>query len=101
MKVNLFGNNFDRFRFHDYVVSNCYAETQEGYNHLASIINQRIDSHFYVELILRDDLTIVISHSGLLNRVCAVAVKHNDLISDISEIENILIAFASGIGYDC
>lgn len=83
-----------------------YAETQEGYNLLAEEINKRIDSRIDVNLFwLRDTkiVKLVINYSGSQSsaRMYSCCFRHNTMYSDIARIEDILTAFACGIGYDC
>lgn len=105
--MKLFNDGMERSDFYREVSEGFYAETQEGFDFLASDIVQMIDSHFRVALAyLRESekLKIYVSYVGCLGfveRSYCTCIQHNDLYSDLSRIEDILTAFACGLGYDC
>ena len=100
--VSMFRNGLDRDRFHNEIIDNFRNDTQEGFRLLADAINARVKPCLRIEFDIRDkeNLIILLSHSGLVQRVFAGSIKHNDKSTDLIQIENLLIAFASGIGYD-
>ena len=100
--VSMFRNGLDRDRFHNEIIDNFCNDTQEGFNLLAKAINARIEPCLRIDFDFRDkvNLLILFSHSGLVQRLFCVSIKHNDMCTDLIQIENLLTAFASGIGYD-
>ncbi len=100
--VSMFRNGLDRDRFHTEIIDNFSNDTQEGFRLLANAINARIKPCLRIEFDIRDkeNLIILLSHSGLVQRLFAVSIKHNDMHTDLIQIENILTAFACGVGYD-
>ena len=101
MEISLYKNNLERGSFCQELLSYSYPETQEGFNHLACEINERVDSRLNVELQLRDRIEVILSYIDLDRRFCCVSVRRSNWILEISEIVNMLVAFASGLGYDC
>lgn len=101
MQISMFKNNLERGSFCQELLNYFYAETQEGFNLLARQINERVDSRLNVELQLRDRIEVILSYIDLDRRFCCVSVRRSNWILEISEIVNMLVAFASGIGYDC
>lgn len=100
--VSMFRNGLDRDRFHNEIIDNFGNDTQEGFNLLAKAINARIKPCLRIEFDIRnnENLTILLSHSGLVQRLFGVTIKHNDIHTDLIQIENLLTAFACGVGYD-
>ena len=100
--VSMFRNGLDKDRFHNEIIDSFVDDTQEGFNLLAKAINARIKPCLRIEFDIRDNvnLLILLSHSGLVQRLFCVSIKHIDMYTDLIQIENLLIAFASGIGYD-
>lgn len=100
-EISMFKSHLDRGDFYNELLSVSYEETQEGYNLLAENINQRIDSHLNVEIQLHNRIEVILSHVGLVRRFCCVSIRRSNKVYEISQIVDLLIVFASGIGYDC
>lgn len=101
VEISMFENNLERGSFCLELLNYSYLETQEGYNLLACQINERIDPRLKVELQLGDRIEVILSYIDLDRRFCCVSVRRSNWISEISEIVNLLVSFASGIGFDC
>ena len=101
-RVSMFRNGLDQDRFHEEIIENFYDDTQEGFRLLAKAINTRIKPCIMIGFDIRDNhnLMILLTHSGLVQRLYAVSIKHNDMRTDLVQIENLLTAFACGVGYD-
>lgn len=101
-QVSMFKNGLNKDRFHEEIMDNFHDDTQEGFRLLANAINTRIKPCLRIEFDIRDkeNLMILLSHSGLVQRLFAVSIKHNDMYTDLIQVENILTAFACGVGYD-
>lgn len=105
--VKLFKDDFDRTDFFDEISENFYSETQEGFNLLADDINELIDSRFRVSFEYQkesENLKIVVNYEHYLGGTEAcyrTCMQHNNMYTDLSQIENILTAFACGLGFDC
>lgn len=101
MYVSMFRNglNIDRFR---HEIMEQYPDTKEGYRLLANAINSRIKPCLRIELDLRtkENLTILLSHSGLVQRLFYITLAKHDMHTDLVQIVNILAAFACGVGYN-
>lgn len=100
--VSMFKNGLNKDRFHEEIINNFYPETQEGFRLLANAINAEIKPCLRIEFWFRDkeNLLIYLSHSGLVQRLFTGSIKHKDMFTDLVQIENILTAFACGVGYN-
>lgn len=101
-RESMFKDGLNKDRFREEIFERLYPETQEGFHLLESEINARIQPCLRIELTFwdKENLSILLSHSGLVQRLFAVSIKHNDMHTDFVQIENVLIAFACGVGYD-
>lgn len=101
--VSMFKDGLNKDRFHEEIIDNFFDDSQEGFRLLAGAINTRVKPCLRIEFDFRDkeNLYILLSHSGLVQRCCCIVIKHNDMHLDLIQIENLLTAFASGLGYDC
>lgn len=100
--MKFFKNDLNCETFTKEVSSGFYAETQEGFNHLASEINARIDSSFWVEFNYNHSLELIdlnIKYTGVITRSYYTCFVNNNMYDNISRIEDILTAFACGLGF--
>ena len=106
MEKKLFKNNLSAGNFYLEVTKDFYRETQEGFDLLADEFNSRINPRFGVSILwIRDTriLKIVINYSGSDSsaRMYSCCFFHSTIYSDIARIEDILTAFACGLGFEC
>lgn len=100
--MKFYRNDLNCETFTNEVSSGLYAETQEGFNLLANEINARIDSSFFVKLEYNQAtnlLGIVLKYVGCITRSYYTCIKNNGLYDNVSRIEDILTAFACGLGF--
>ncbi len=100
--MKFFKNDLNCETFTNEVSSGFYAETQEGFRLLADEINARIDSSFCVEFNYNHALELigfVIKYVGVITRSYYTCFRNNNMYDNISRIEDILTAFACGLGY--
>lgn len=101
--MDIFKNGLGSDTFCEELWNGFYAESQEGFDSLASAINTRIDCHFHVQFkYLRpaELIGVCIEFQNDINRRFFTCLKNNNMRDNISRIEDILTAFASGLGYD-
>ena len=101
--MKFFKNDLNCETFTSEVSNGFYAETQEGFNLLADAINARIDSSFCVKLEYNQAtnlLGIVLKYVGVITRSYYTCIKNNDSFDNVSRIEDILTAFACGLGFE-
>ena len=104
MEKKLF-KNLSAGDFYMEVTNYSYAETQEGFDQLCSEINSRINSCFNVNvswLKSTSVVEVVINFFGSRSsaRIYKCFFRHSDIYLDIARIEDILTAFACGLGYE-
>ena len=102
--MKLYKNELNCETFTSEVSNGFYAETQDGFNHLADEINARIDSSFRVEFNYNQATNlvgIVLKYVGVITRSYYTCIKSNGVYDNVSRIEDILTAFACGLGYEC
>lgn len=102
--AEFFRKNLTRGVFFSEISSRSYAETQGGFSCLAEEINNRICFEFSVEIKydrLIGNVMVTLNYIGNFTRIFCFAFLHNNFPSDISRIEDVLLAFACGLGYNC
>lgn len=102
--MKLFKKNLNRETFFCEVSSRSYAVTQGGYDCLAEEINNRIDNRFIVDIKynhLIDNVMVTFEYVEDSIRSYCFAFSHGNMRSDISRIEDVLTAFACGLGLEC
>ena len=103
MKMKLF-KSLSEEDFRNKILKDFYAETQDGFNHLADEINARICSQFRIHINYNhqiENVTIVIWYFGYTTRFFCRCFLHENMRKTFNQILNVLTAFASGISYDC
>lgn len=103
MKMKLF-KGLDEENFRMKILKQFYPETQEGFDRLASEMNNRINSHFCVQLKynhLVESVTIVLSYVGYTTRLYCRCFMHENMRKTFNQIVNFFTAFACGLGYEC
>lgn len=104
MKMKLFKRDLGEEDFRMKVLKDFYPETQEGFDHLASVMNNRISSQLFIQLkynhFIESVTVVLVSYVGYTTFYCR-CFTHENMRKTFNQIVNILTAFACGLGFDC
>ena len=102
--MKLFKSGLNEEDFSTKILKDFYPETQEGFDRLASVMNNRICSQFCIQLRynrLVENVTIVLGYVGYTTRFYVRCFTHENVRKTFNQIMNILTAFACGLGFEC
>lgn len=98
--MELFNGCSETGFIHEIMDKQFYPETQEGFEHLASEINARCNLLVQLRYFPEDNVLRIIIDGGV-TRKYRTFIYNENVASSFSRIEDMLTAFACGLGYDC
>lgn len=101
--MKFFKNDLNCETFTDELSGGFYTETQGGFDRLADEINARIDSSFKVSFDYNQALKLLgfsVEYTGVITRSYYTCFTTDNMTDNISRIEDILTAFACGLGFN-
>lgn len=102
--MNIYKEGVSSEKFVEKLTNISFPETSEGFNSLAIEINTMINSNavFWIDLNFSQAtklLGITLHSIGYDERTFYTCIVHHDMYDDICRIEDILTAFACGLGF--
>lgn len=103
--MNIYKEGVNSEKFVDKLANLSFSESQEGFNLLANEINAMINPNaiFCIQLDYNQAtklLGIILRYNGYNDRTFYSCIAHHDMFDDISRIEDMLTAFACGLGFE-